>query len=180
MGSGAGSNRLSGYLLTNVGANNAALATPTTQYGTFGINDTGGFAAEIQGFSKFRIQLEQLGTIVPVGFAFTIYVSSSPLVQQTYMYAVQGRTPSGQSALPFNGSCNALGSLALGFYPGIPPGAWVVAEGQSEQSGTGGIANPVTPNVPQLTIPGTVSAIRAVLTTAGSAGSVNLSILGIP
>jgi hypothetical protein len=178
-GSGAGSNLLNAYLLSNVSANNTAYTTPTTGYGTFGLNDSGGFAAELRGFSKFRITVEQAGTVAPTGYSIGIYVTSSPAAFQTYMYALQGRTPTGISALPFGGTPNMLGA-APSYQPGIPAGAWVLAEGPSDQGGTGGVSNPIVPANPQLTISGGIVAIRAVLLTAPAAGSLNVALLGIP
>jgi hypothetical protein len=180
-GSGAGSNLLSGYLLSNLGPNTAVVATPTVAYGALGVNDSGGFAVEARAVSKWRIQLEQVGTAALVGYGVSIYVTSSPAAFQTYMYALQGRTPTGVRALPFGGSPQVLANAAAGFFPGIDPGMWVLAEGPSDQGGTGPVANPLTPTSPQLTISGTIVAIRAVLTaSAAPVGNFNVSLLGIP
>jgi hypothetical protein len=183
MGSGAGSNLVSGYLLSNVNANSGVVSSPTTTYGVPGQggNDSWGFASEVRAFSKFIFNLEQIGTVALSGFAVTIYGTVSPLAYQTFQYAIQGRNPAGQTALPFGGNAQALASSAQGFIPGIPAAAWSVLMGPNEQASGGASANPLTPTNPFFQGTGPISAIRAVVTTNTTAtGSFNVAFQGIP
>jgi hypothetical protein len=184
-GSGAGSNLLSGFLLENVNANTVPLTSITalTSYGTFGPggSDSGGFAVDIRGFKAFKFQMLNVGAVPLAGYGVSIYATVDPNAYQTYQYALQGRNPQGNSALPFGGSPNALGSAALGFLPGIPPQSWSLLDGLSDQSGAGLSANPLTPSTPWFTGNGPIIGLRAVLTaSSGAAGTFNLSVLGIP
>jgi hypothetical protein len=181
-GSGAGSNLLNAFLLQNCNAASGALtpATALTSYGTLtpGGNDSGGFA-EIRAFKAFKFQLVQIGATALVGGAVSIYGTTDPNAFQTYMYALQGRNPAGQSALPFGGNPNNLAQV--GFLPGIPPSSWSLLDGLADQSGTGSSANPMTPAIPWFTGNGPIVALRAVITTAFTGGGqFSVSVIGIP
>lgn len=189
MGSGAGSNLLNAFLLNNVTPNTASngpggSANPAPAYGTFGPggNDSGGFAAEIRAFKAYKFQVTQLGITAVSGYEISIYYTVDPNAYQTFVYAMQGQTYNGQSALPFGGSCNALADRASGFYPGIPAGSWTLLDGLSDQSGAGLSANPIVPASSfMFTGNGPVVALRAVVTGISSPqGVFNLSLLGIP
>ena len=101
-GSGAGSNLVQGFLLTNVSATSSSNATPLSTYGTFGVNDSGGALAEARGFTKWTFSLIQTGTVALAGYQVTILGTMDPNANQTWWYAVQGRTPSGVSYMLAN------------------------------------------------------------------------------
>jgi hypothetical protein len=137
--------------------------------------------AEARGFTKWTFSLIQTGTVALAGYQVTILGTMDPNANQTWWYAVQGRTPSGVSALPAGGSPSQLGSAALGYYPGIPTTSWFVLPGPSEQSGTGVIANPLTPANPVFTCNLPLNMVRAVVTANSAAtGSFNVAALAIP
>jgi hypothetical protein len=183
VGSGAGSNLLSGYLLTGINPNTVAITNPQAQYGTLGPggNDSGGYAVEIRAFKAYKFQIVPTSSVALSGYQVLILATVMPEAFQTYMYALQGRNPQGNSALPFGGSPNALADAAHGFLPGIPAWAWQVLDGLSDQSGAGTSANPLTPTTPWFTGNGPVIGFRAVLyASSNPTGSFNVSMLGIP
>jgi hypothetical protein len=180
-GSGAGSNLVQGFLLTNVSSTSSSVANPLTTYGTFGVNDSGGALAEARGFTKWTFSLINIGTVALAGYTVTLYGTVDPNANQTWWYACQGRTPSGTSALPAGGVPNALGSAAQGYYPGIPTSSWFVLPGPSEAGTGGGIANPLTPTTPIFTVNLPLNMVRAVVTANSAAtGTFNVAAQAIP
>lgn len=195
-GSGAGSNYFEGYLLQNItGATAVGVTgpTPPASYGTIGFNDSGWCFSEGAKFSKVTFTLEPVGGSTVTGVAISIYGSNSPIIRATWWNALQGpRTaastvpsiaagnslyggPGAVQNLPLQGMTNAAG-----YVPGIPPTHGVLIPGPTEQSGTGGIANPITVAIPILSTFVPFSAWRAVVTTAQTGGTFNLAIQGIP
>ena len=183
MGSGAGLNRGNNYLLVNCNQSTGSVTNPLSGYGTIGLygNDSGAVLTEFAGFKAFRFQMIQVGSTAIASAQVSIYVTADPAANQTYWYAIQGRTPQGKSALPAGGSPNALADSANGFYPGIPATSWVLMDGLSQQSGEGSVANPITTST-QMFVGNSsgIIAIRAVITTAASAGTFSIACVGIP
>ena len=188
MASSAGSNLINAYILVNVGPNSSFVAPagdglPPTSYGTFGPggNDSGGFAVEARAYKSLTFQLVQQGSVALAGYQVSLYGCTDPAAYQTHIYAIQGRTPQGLSALPFGGNAESLGSAAMGYYPGIPAGSWGLLPGAADAAGTGVISNPLTPQNPFFTTGIPLVAIRAVVTAnAGSAGTFSVSVLATP
>lgn len=169
------------YILLNIGSGASAVASPLAGYGTIGVNDSGGVYAETWGWTKFKFQLVSTGTVALSGMSISIYATVDPAARQTYEYAIQGRTPSGQSALPAGGSAQSLRDRAAGYYPGIPASSWSLLDGLIDQTGSGLSANPLTATTPWFTGQGPIVALRAVLTASASpAGSFSVAVMGAP
>ena len=199
MPSGAGLNQVRVVLLDNVttAATAVTVANGTTQaYGTIGLNDSGGQMMEATGYTKWVFQLISTSSTLPVGYAVTILCSCSPTVQITWTAASHGVAsaaynasrriaPPQISGLP-NGVTLPLAtayqgiSNASGFVPGVQPWEWHVMPGPSEQGGTGQIANPMTVASPFFIASFPVDAVRVVLSTIGSAGSIRVVAKAVP
>jgi hypothetical protein len=188
-GSGAGSNLVSAYILTNVTAPTAVAinaAGQTTAYGTIGFNDSGGWLGEARAYTKWTFELEQVGTVALSGFSVSIYGTTSPAAEQTWWNAIYGGAYSGSPsaiaqpggiALPINGITNATG-----YVPGVASLNWRLLPGQTDQGGTGLIANPlVAGQTSLLVVSMRLSMIRAVVTqSAAPTGTFNLVASAVP
>ena len=183
MGSGAGLNTGSGYLLVGCNSSTGSVTNPLTGYGTLGPggNDSGGALNEYRGYKAIRFQLVPTSSTAVTGAQVSIYVTTLPEANQTYWYALQGRTPQGASALPAGGSPNNLADAAHGFSPGIPGYAWTLMDGLADQSGTGVSANPMT-TTSTLFVGNSagIISVRAVITSACTGGSFSVSYVVIP
>ena len=184
-GSGAGSNLYSAILLSNVGPN----VTPITHddaltgYGVQGQNDSWGTAFDARAFKAFQFSIVAApGSDALDGYTVEILNTIDPNAWQTWYYAIQGRTPQGQSALPFGGSPSAVADAAAGFRPGIPASSWALMSGLQDQTGAGMSANPMTTAVTLFNANGPIIAVRAIVTAVGDtpAGTFNVVMLGIP
>jgi hypothetical protein len=191
-GSGAGVNQVRAVLLDNITTSTAAVANPLAAYGAVGGNDSGGCLNEAQGYKSWTLQVVPLSSTALVGFAFSVYITSSPNAYLTWEAACQGATPyqlNIPGILPNPPRQNIrlpapviqLGvSNATGFFPGIAPWEWVLAEAPSGQGGTGSIANPMTPAAPLMIISCTIESIRVCLTTVGTAGACRVVAKAVP
>ena len=175
MASGAGSNYVLRHLLQNINASgitavSASLPAPPAAYGTIGVNDSGGCAAEGRNFSKQTFTLIPVGSTALTNIQVAIFGTNSPDADQTFWNAMQGPgsmlgggTYGGSTAVPISpqGFTNAAG-----YYPGFPSSGWVLIPAPSEQSGTGGVANPLTPQSPLLNSATVFQSVRAVVVSA--------------
>ena len=176
-GNGAGAIFVSQYLLQNVTAP-TPVANPNTTYGTIGFNDSGGVCGEARNFKQWTFALEQATTSGALSnISVTLYGTVNPAAWQTWWNAIQGRNNYGANPpLAIQGITNAAG-----YVPGIPPQTWFPLPGPSEQSGTGGIANPITPVTPLLTVNMPLVLVRAVVTAASTpTGTFHVSCTAVP
>lgn len=162
-GSGAGLNRYSATILDGVNANTTAITNPLAGYGTTGYNDTGIVGAEARNWTKWAFQMRQNGTSAAT-FEVSIYGTVS---EAAYIQWMQAFNP-GQSVSSFFGTVTVNAS------------DWFLLPGPSEQSGTGSISNPLTTTSPFLEYSGALIAVRAVLTTQGTAGSISIVVTASP
>jgi hypothetical protein len=188
MASGAGINRQGTQggviLLDNITTTVTAVTTPLTGYGTMLSNDSGGQMLEAIGFSKWMFHLVALTSTALTGIGVTLYGTISPNAYNTFTNVnLYGQTPTPNS--PFIGA--GTGPVAVSginnnaaFSPGVQPWEWFAIPGPSEQAGTGTIANPLTSTQPLLfsTIP--LVAVRAVVTSAATAGVGRVLAFAIP
>jgi hypothetical protein len=148
------------------------------------------------GFSKWRFQMVPLTSTVPTGFAVSIYgtisytayttwentMGPNPSAPAAWLAAQQqaGQAWSTQNFKNWQPVSLPGISNAAGFVPGIQPWEWVLIEAPSENTGTGMVTNPMTPSAPLLVTTAHWMAVRAVLTTAGTAGAVRIVAQAIP
>ena len=180
MPSGAGLNRGAIVLLRNVQPSCTALANPLAGYGLIGVNDSGGYAIELQGFTKFKIQIVPVGATAVTGYTVTCYDTVDPAAWDTFINAGQGKIPA--SANPFPPQLQGF-TNATGYSPGVPPSSWVQTEGPSQQAGTGStMANPIVfPTSSYFVSSSTTSALRVCVTALASpTGTFNVVCLGVP
>jgi len=192
MASGAGSNYVLRYLLQGVNAAGitAVTATPPAApaaYGTIGVNDSGGVAAEGRNYSKQTFTLIPVGSTALTNVQVAIYGTNSPDADQTFWNALQGpgshynggtRVYGGSTAVPIQPQGF---TDAAGYYPGFPSAAWVLLPSPSEQSGTGPVANPLTPQAPLLVCSTPWQSVRAVVVSAtNGTGIFNVAVEWIP
>jgi hypothetical protein len=175
----------------------AVVGDPMAGYGTIGQNDSGWWAVEAKSFTRWMFKLEQFGATTLTGIAVTIYAAISPNVLQTYRNALLGpRTQSGPWPPPMSGQNEGQSlyggpgagvvvkpygmSNATGFVPGIQPWDGFILDAPSQQSGTGQVANPMTPQAPILVSSWPLIAVRAVVTSDLTAGAFGVSVLATP
>jgi hypothetical protein len=200
-GSGAGSNFIRQYVLTNVQA--AALTAVSvngqgipTAYGTLGLNDSGWWCAEARNFTKWSIELEQVGATALTGFSLSLYGTNSPALEQSWFNALLGKTDSSNIGGLIRGDSLTSGyptppppvqgiadsSVRAGWLPGVAPYNARLLPGPAEQSGTGGIVNPLVAGTSSFfTTNIALGGIRVVCTTTGSpAGVFNVIVEAVP
>lgn len=150
MASGAGLNRASTIALSVQNTSLTPVSLPG--HGTIGLTDSGLCLPEARDFTKWTFTLLGDGA----GWAFTCLGTNDP---QAYLVWKYGLNPQAYPNLPSA--------------PTLPDSSWRVLPGPSEQSGTGGIANPLTSTTPFFQYSGTLVAVRVVLTAVGTlAGSI--------
>jgi hypothetical protein len=153
--SGAGLNRVGeegGITLLSLQTTATALASPTTGYGTIGVNDSGIQMLEAIGLTKWVFLLG--GATNLSGWSVTIYGTIDSVAYQAWQ--------------PANYSAAGLYGQSTGGPRGstvVSAGSWFVLPGPSEQGTTGSIGNPLTSTTPILTSSLPLVAVRAVLTT---------------
>lgn len=164
MASGAGQNRVNQAILVCTPAA-TALATPLTGYGTINGNDSGQVMNEAANFTKWTFQMTGGGT----GYSVTIYGTADRLIYRAWMNSLNPGQPT------FNApSQPVINTAALA-------SSWFPLYAQSDQSGTGAPANPMTATSPSMQFSGELVAVRAVLTTTtGAAGSVTIVASAVP
>jgi len=157
--SAAGQNRVYKTILT-LNPSSTAVAAPLAGYGTTGLNDSGPYAMnEAMGFTKWTFSL--IGAVAGSGYTVTLYGTNDPKAYKAWMSSFNPQSPHGNVTLPAS--------------------SWFVLPGPSEQSGTGTIANPMTPATPLFQFSGTLLAVRAVLTSVtAAAGSVQVAVEAVP
>jgi hypothetical protein len=182
--SSAGLNRYNVPLLPIITPTTTAVANPVTGYGTLvsadpssgTANDSGVYAVEAEGFTKLQFQL--LGNLTGVSGAVTIYCTLDPLA---YAVFLGNSGMGGVSGSVLKGEYKAGGYLIT---PGgaitVPATSWVKMEGPAAQTGTGGIANPLTAATPFFIAGYGVIAVRACVTTAFTGGLGSLVMAAFP
>ena len=149
MASGAGLNRVAqqgGKPLLLIDITATAVSTPLTGYGTIGSNDSGLVMLEAIGFTKWAFCLVGNTT----GQSVTIYGTLDPIASQAWN-------------TPHNGPKGGPDGSTV-----VPAGSWFKLPGPSEQTGTGGISNPLVAATPLLNVSMPLVAVRAVLTVTSS------------
>lgn len=164
MASGAGQNRVTQSILF-VNPSAAALASPLTGYGVIGGNDSGQVMNEANSFTKWTFQMTGGGT----GYSVTIYGTADRLVYRAWVNSLNPGQPT------FNAPSQPLINTA-----GLAS-SWFALYAQSDQTGTGAPANPMTAANPSMQFSGELVAVRAVLTTTvGASGSVTIIASAVP
>lgn len=163
-GSGAQLNRWSQVLLSNLTTATTAVAAPTVAYGTTGVNDSGQFSTPI-GFSKYAFMMTGGGT----AYAVSLY----GCIDQN---AIREFIPPGGSVLGQPGFVGTTTDPTTT----VPATSWFLLPGTAESTGTGVMTNPLVPATPFLYVSMPLIAVRAVLTTIGTGGSVNILAFAIP
>lgn len=163
MASGAGLNRVYAVVLSGIGTGTGTVATPLTSYGTLGVNDSGMVLNEAMNFSRWTFSLLGGGT----GYSVSCYGTIDPVA-----YGIWRQSFNPGQAIP-----GVPGSAKNS----LPATSWFLLPGPSEQTGTGGIANPLTGTSPLLTVSLPLLAVRVVLTgSATPVGGVSVAVEAVP
>lgn len=144
----------------------SAYTTPTTGYGTTGVNDTGPIPllTEAHGWKKLTAQLIGGGS----GYSFSIYYTADPVAYKVWTYA---RNPNPSNIFASQGI--TLTSL--------PATSWALMPGPSEDAGDGQTSNPLTGGSATFLGDQAWLGIRVVLTgVTGASGSVSLVLTATP
>jgi len=153
---------------TVLGANTgtAAYTTPLTGYGVTGVNDTGPIPLMVEGkgFKEWTFEVIGGGT----GYSYSVYYTVDPVAYKVWVYA---RNPNPSNIFAAEGI--TLTSL--------PATSWSLMPGPSEQTGEGGVSNPITGGVTSFLGKQALIGIRVVLTgSAAPAGVTSVVAFAVP
>jgi hypothetical protein len=170
-GSSAGGN-LIWELLLLVAPSTAAVSTPTTGYGTIGLNDSGARLFSGRGFTKPSFQ------ICPPPPTFPYASGNSTALASGYSVSVYYTLDKTLNTILNNSNQGA--GLSLDGSTQLPPGSWALLPANADETGTGVDANPMTSGTnPILSASRSAAAFRVVVTTVTATPSNGIAVYAL-